>query len=201
VIVAELGHLERGGAEVVGSPVVLPTTGTEELDGLMRRLADGDRSAFTPMFKRLWPEVRKLCGALLVNTADADDAAQQAMEKILSRCAEYDVTRPAKPWALGIAAWECRTLRKKRQRRRETTDERLDRGASAGHEEELVQRDLVRNALLAIETLSATDRETLLATFWEDEAAPGVSGATLRKRRERALTRLRDAMRRLYGLD
>jgi RNA polymerase sigma-70 factor (ECF subfamily) len=47
--------------------------------------------------------------------------------------------------------------------------------------------------------LAETDRETLLATFLDE--ATSVGGATLRKRRERALDRLRTSFRRLYGLD
>jgi RNA polymerase sigma-70 factor (ECF subfamily) len=50
----------------------------------------------------------------------------------------------------------------------------------------------------ALGELSPQDRETLVATFWEE--ATNVTGATLRKRRERALTRLRDAFKRLYGI-
>jgi RNA polymerase sigma-70 factor (ECF subfamily) len=49
-----------------------------------------------------------------------------------------------------------------------------------------------------MEGLSEADRETLLASFWDE--ASDVSGATLRKRRERAVKRLRDAFRRLYGI-
>lgn len=49
----------------------------------------------------------------------------------------------------------------------------------------------------ALGNLSALDRETLTATFWEEAAT--TSGATLRKRRERALDRLRESFRKLYG--
>jgi RNA polymerase sigma-70 factor (ECF subfamily) len=56
----------------------------------------------------------------------------------------------------------------------------------------------VQAALTAVGELSPTDRETVIATFWDESAA--VSGATFRKRRERALQRLRDSWRRLYGL-
>jgi len=47
--------------------------------------------------------------------------------------------------------------------------------------------------------LSDPDREVLVATFADESLS--ISGATLRKRRERALRRLRDAFRRLYGFD
>jgi RNA polymerase sigma-70 factor (ECF subfamily) len=120
------------------------------------------------------------------------------MEKILARASSYDVNRPAMPWALAIAAWECRTLRQARRRRRETPDELVKEPMSSGTEEEMAQRDLTHAALEALGQLSPADKETLLATFWEESAS--TSGATFRKRRERAVHRLRDAFRRIYGI-
>lgn len=165
----------------------------------MARLADGDRSAFTPVFELLWGPVQRLCLSLLKHEADAADAAQEAMQKVLERASDYDRTRAAMPWALAIAGWECRTISRKRLRRRETGVERASESSSVHAEEEHVQRDLTAAALEALGDLSPADRETLLATFWDEAAS--VSGATLRKRRERALDRLRKAFRRLYGLD
>jgi len=170
----------------------------DSLDTLMARLAEGDRSVFSEVFKRLWAPIERLCVSLLRNQADAADAAQEALTKILERASDYDRSRPAMPWALAIAAWECRTLRRKLLRRREVSDEVLAEPSGENTQDELVQRDLVQAALSAMGELSAGDREALLATFWDESAS--VSGATLRKRRERALTRLRDAWRRLYGL-
>jgi RNA polymerase sigma-70 factor (ECF subfamily) len=171
----------------------------DPLDAWMARLADGDRSVFSQVFARLWPPLQRFCGSLLQHEADAADAAQEAMQKILERAAsDYDRSRPALPWALAIAGWECRTSLRRRQRRRET-GEQSGAASSADPEQELMQRDLTRAALAALGELSDADRDTLLATFWEEAAA--VSGATLRKRRERALARLRGAFERLYGLD
>lgn len=167
------------------------------LDVLMARLAQGDRSAFSLVFEHLWPRALRLCTSMLKNEADAADAAQQAMMKVLERASEYDRHRPAMPWALAIASWECRTILKRRLRRREVADEAGE--STAGHEDDHIQRQLVEAALAAMGTLSDTDKETLIATFWEEAAS--ASGAKLRKRRERALVRLRDAFRRLYGFD
>ena len=171
----------------------------EELDALMARLADGDRSVFSVVFKRLWPPTERLCRSLLKNEADAADATQQAMAKILERASEYDRGRPALPWALAIGAWECRTLRQRRVRRREAPEESADDRPGENSEEAIVRRDLVHAALAAMGTLSETDRETLIATFGDEASA--VSSTTFRKRRERALKRLRDGFRRLYGID
>ncbi len=163
----------------------------------MARLADGDRSAFSPLFRALWEPALKVCQRM-VQQADAADAAQAAMMKILERAGEYDKQRPALPWALGIAAWECRTLLKRQQRLKETAEApvRSDEGSTAL---EVEQKLLLNAAMHAMGTLSEADQETLVATYWDTAASAG--GATLRKRRERALTRLRDTFRRLYGLD
>ena len=169
-----------------------------ELDSLLAQLADGDRAAFTDVFRQLWPPVLRLCTSMLKHEADAADAAQQALEKILVRCSDYDRKRPALPWALAIAAWECRTLARKRTRRRELPeDDAPELGTDS--ENELTRRELVAAGIAALGELSAEDREVLVATFWEEAAS--VTGATLRKRRERALKRLRDTFKRLYGLD
>src|SRR5258706_11232819 len=151
----------------------------------MARLADGDRSAFTSVFRWLWPPTLRLCLSMLKNEADAKDAAQQSMEKILSRASDYDASRPALPWALAISAWECRTILRKRGRRRETPEDRAEEPMTQGAEDDLVRRNLTRAVLDAMGQLSQADKETLIATFWEESAS--ASGATLRKRRERAL--------------
>lgn len=170
----------------------------DSLDALLARLADGDRSAFTRVFQQLWAPTLRLCERLMGSEADGADAAQTAMVRILERASAYDRSRPALPWALGIASWECRTSLKKRARQRETAAEvpASDGGAAV---EEQERRLLLEAAMTAMGTLSEVDQETLLATYWE-RATPA-SGATLRQRRARALTRLRDAFRRLYGLD
>lgn len=168
----------------------------DNLDALMARLADGDRGVFTRVFELLHGPIHRMCISLLKHDADAADAAQEAMQKIFVRASDYDKERPAMPWAMAIAAWECRTLARKRTRRREV-DEAGAEAASAHPEAELVHRNLGAAALAALGELSEADRETLLATFWEEAAS--VSGATLRKRRERALDRLRKTFRRIYG--
>src|SRR5690606_31373221 len=90
-----------------------------DLDALMARLADGDRSVLKAVFEALWGPIERLCRSWLGNEADAADAAQEAMHKILERASDYDRARPALPWALAIAGFECRTLARRRQRRRE----------------------------------------------------------------------------------
>ena len=167
-----------------------------ELRRLMARLADGDRAAFRPAFSLLWPRLRAFA-ARCVPAADAEDAAQAALLRVFSRASEYDVERDALAWALGIAAWECRTLCRKRERRREDQvppPDRADPGESP--EEALIARDLSDAAEAVLGTLRPIDRETIAA------AAAGSGkprGATFRKRLSRALARLRVAWRERHG--
>jgi len=63
------------------------STDDSDLDNLLLRLARGDRSAFKQAFAILWPPALRLCQCMLRNDADAADAAQQALEKILVRSA------------------------------------------------------------------------------------------------------------------
>ncbi|MCA1826446.1 MAG: RNA polymerase sigma factor [Myxococcales bacterium] len=170
-----------------------------ELRRLMERLADGDRTAFGPVFALLWPRLRAFA-VQFIGVADGEDAAQAALLKVFSRASEYDRERDALPWALGIAAWECRTLRRRRERRREEFALAPDHaGASAGGpspEDAAIHRDLQSAAEAVLGELRPIDVETILATASGQRA---VQGATFRKRMERALARFRLAWRARHG--
>jgi RNA polymerase sigma-70 factor (ECF subfamily) len=188
---------------MAATPLWAQVSTVDDLAQQMARLADGDRWAFAPLYAALKPRVHALCRAMLRHEQDAEDAMQQVMEKLFARASSYEHGRPVVPWALGIAAWECRAYRQKRKRRRE--DALVDGSSEplAGDElnEEIARADLQRLALQALQALSDTDREVLTATFWDEATLAGVTGATLRKRRERALDRLRTTFGRLYGFD
>jgi RNA polymerase sigma factor (sigma-70 family) len=140
-----------------------------QLDVDMARLADGDRDAFGAVFRALRPALLTVCRRALANDADADDAAQLTLEKIFEQAAEYDSRRPALPWALTIAAWECATIRKRRQRAR--TDPLPEAELpSAAHtvEQQAIEEDLRRALGEAVEKLNAEDRATINTTFIDD---------------------------------
>jgi len=171
------------------------------VQGLMVRLADGDRSAFDPLFDALWPSVRRFAERALGSAADADDAAQTALLKVFERAAVFDVDRDAVAWIFGIVAFECATVRKRRMRRREddasvaieglADDEDLEQAAIArGLHKALV--DLVGN-------LKSEDHDTIIAIL--SGQRPDVPAATFRKRVERAMSRLRIAWRTRHGHD
>jgi RNA polymerase sigma-70 factor (ECF subfamily) len=167
-----------------------------ELQRCLVRLAGGDRAAFRPVFELAWPRVRQLAARLLPDGSEAEDAAQLALIKVFERAGEYDRARDALAWIVAIAGWECLTLRRRRQRRREAAGERLAAlpAPEPDAETQLVAAELEAAAAAVLGQLRAEDRATLRqALFGEGERT--VKPATFRKRMERALGRLRAAWR------
>lgn len=164
----------------------------------MVRLADGERDAFEPVFALLWPVLRAFAARALPVRAEAEDAAQSALLKVFARAASFDTSREALPWALGIAGYECRTLRKARMRRREEVGaEAPEQVEPVTPEDAAIDRDLQAAAADVLGGLSALDAETLLAAA-RGERDPS---ATFRKRLERALARFRKEWRTRHGAD
>lgn len=164
---------------------------------LLAALADGDRAAFAPLYAALWPRVQAFCRRALDHEADGDDAAQESLVKIFERASEFDRERDATSWALGIAAWQCRTVRQRRRRRGEVDlpAEPLG-GVTPDHEE----RQLEAAAVEVLGQLRPGEIRVILAAIQDDEALrDGVAPATFRKRLERALGRLRLAWRSRHG--
>lgn len=166
-----------------------------ELRRTMARLADGDRGAFGEVFALLWPRLRAFA-VRYVGPVDGEDAAQAALLRVFSRASEYDRSRDALAWALGIAAWECRTLRRKRGRSRETPGATAELSLSRTPEDEVIDRDLRDAAAEVLGTMRPIDVETIAALAGGTRA---VQGATFRKRLSRALARFRVAWRTRHG--
>ena len=167
------------------------------IQDLMVRFADGDRDAFQALFDALWPALFAFTRKMLPNLADAEDAAQEALVKVFSRIPDFDRRRDGLAWALGIAGYEVMSVRTKRRRRRESAP--VERAAGeAAHDVETctVTRELGRNLRALMGELSEMDRAAL-APLLAGETGP--TGDRARKRRLRAIERLRAAWRRVYG--
>jgi RNA polymerase sigma-70 factor (ECF subfamily) len=166
----------------------------------MVRLSDGDRSALPILLDQLWPVILAFAERGVGHQQDAEDVAQEVFLRICSGISGFDRRRDGLSWAFAIASYEIMTHRRRRQRRREDLDasdlqRRADPGAS--QEEAVVSRDLLSALTLTVGTLSSEDRLTL--GLVESAGAIPIGGASLRKRRQRALDRLRAAWRRLHG--
>lgn len=153
-------------------------------------LARGERAAFDPLFRKLWPLLRGFARRFL-SAEEADDVAQEALLRIFRRASEFDPGRDGLAWVLGVVAWQVRTHRTKaRRRREEPADAVPERETSApSPEEEAAAAELAAALERALGELSPDDAATLLA--YARGERPDLPGATFRKRVERALSRLR----------
>lgn len=172
----------------------------DALTSALIRLADGDRSAFDPVYDATWPRVQAVTRRLLGDGPDADDAAQIAITKVFERVSEFDpAVGRALPWILGIAGWEARTLRRRRGRCREHGAEVLPEPATAPVQEAgLLDAELLAALEDALDELRPGDRETLLVALGR-RPRPEIAPATYRKRLQRALDRLRTLWRSEHG--
>ncbi len=165
----------------------------------MVRLADGDRMAMKILVGELWPVIRTFAERALHHEQDAEDVAQEVFLRICSRIADFEPSRDGVSWAFGIASYEIMTQRRRRYRRKELGgDGELDARADAtvSQEETAIQSELLCAMTHAIGDLSDEDRRSL---GLERGGAMDLPLATLRKRRQRALDRLRFVWRKLYG--
>jgi RNA polymerase sigma factor (sigma-70 family) len=163
----------------------------------MVRFADGERDAFRAVFDGLWPVLLAFARGMGLDEAEAEDAAQRALLKAFSRIADLDRDRDGVTWAVTIAGYEVLTSRKQRTRRREAAAEVSDVGDERPDPEQLAVTDDLRRAVRhAVGELDERDQLALAELLDDVGITPG---ETARKRRFRALQRLRDLWRRAYG--
>jgi RNA polymerase sigma-70 factor (ECF subfamily) len=161
----------------------------------LRRLADGDRAAARPVFDALWAPCLAFARSQLhshpQSDDDAKDAAQAALMRLFKEVAAFDDARSGLGWALALVTWECRTIRKKRARSRVVPMNDDDDGdavvAPGDLLGDLLRAEDVARVAHAFVDLDDKDRETLHALLDGDAAG----APTLRKRRQRAIDRLR----------
>ena len=163
----------------------------------MEAAADGDRAAVEPLFQALWPIAVGYATRFLGNASVAEDIAQEALVKLFGQVERFDRERDALTWALTHTTWQCRTERRKVQRRGEeavTVDIAFD------DRQRLEERELARAAVETLEALPARDRDVIAAVLTDDdELRRSLAPATFRKRLERALGRLRTSWRSRHG--
>jgi RNA polymerase sigma-70 factor (ECF subfamily) len=135
------------------------------------------------------------------NAADAEDIAQEALIKLAAQVADFDRSRDGLSWAFAIAAYEIKSHLRRIVRRRETLDPAAiadlpDRAPPL--ENDLIAEQYESALHDALARLEPGDYRTLImgAGFIEEPAA---KSAALRKRRQRAMQRLKAAWREIYG--
>jgi RNA polymerase sigma-70 factor, ECF subfamily len=170
----------------------------QALSVALGRLQRGDRGAADEVFRRAWPVVRAFAARWLAGSPQAEDVAQQALVKVFAQALAYDPTRDALGWILEVTVWECRTERARLRRSR--VDPQVDAtstaGSAAGRPDSALEAAELSRALgEAIAGLGETDQRELHRLL-ADEASGDAAG---RKRRQRAVDRLKALWRTLHG--
>lgn len=165
-----------------------------ELDALMARLADGDRSAFDSLYRELRPRaLRAARRSLAIDVAD--DVAQTALERVFFRASEFEGGRPCLPWFYAIVANEVRAARRVRAHA-ELTAEPPSETPSA--EESMARRELEIALDRAVGELDGPSAEAVAALL--GRAPPlALAAPTFRKRLSRAYARLRTILGGSHG--
>jgi len=164
----------------------------------MARLADGDRTAFDPLFRAFHPRAVRLA-RLRLTEADASDAAQAALEKVFSRAAEFTPGRPALPWFYAVAANEVHAIA-----RRASAASARDGGeavetvrAATDPEREFARAELRAAVAVAVDALDPASAAAIACLLGDAEPSAR-SPAAQRKRVSRAYARLRQLLGRFH---
>ncbi len=168
----------------------------DEIHRAMVRLATGDREAFGTVFDGLWIPLRAFAMRVTGNHPESEDIAQRTLLKVFSRISDFDTSRDGVAWAFGIATFELKTFRKQTQRRKEHPE--IDPGQVATSvstpEQSAIDAQLQAALVEVLGELRPSDREALMP---EGRGSTPLN-ATWRKRRQRALVRLREIWSRRY---
>jgi RNA polymerase sigma factor (sigma-70 family) len=191
---------------------------TPPLEELVVRAQEGDRAALEAVVAGVRDRIYNLALRMLWHPADAEDATQEILVRIVTRLGSFRGESAFTTWAYRVAANYLLTTRKRRAEREELTFDRfaeqLDAGlapAAPGPAAEVEQRLLAEEVKLGctLGMLLCLDRDHRLAyvlgevfglTSQEAGDIVGVSPAAFRKRLSRARGRLHGFMAGKCGL-
>jgi RNA polymerase sigma factor (sigma-70 family) len=135
------------------------------------------------------------------NSADAEDATQDAFVKAYYALDRFRTADPFRPWILRIVSNEARNRRRSAGRRERLALRVIERrgpgDAAPSPDAAAIAQETRRTLLAALETLPARDREVIACRYLlelseaETAQALGVRPGTVKSRLSRALTRLR----------
>ena len=176
-------------------------------DETLQPLLRGDPHAVDAWYRAEHPEVYRLCFGFLAEAHEADDAAQDAMLRILDRLPSYDPSRGYRAWRNTVVLNLCRDrLRRRGARSRATEGAALRDPSGAGPRplpspEQAAQAAEVRDILAeTLASLSPREREAFVLRDLQGEstadaaAALGISESSVRSLLTLARRRLRNLL-------
>ncbi len=187
------------------------------LEVLVDRAKSGDRSALEEVVRRIQDRIYGLALRMLWHPADAEDASQEILIRIITRLESFRGESSFSTWVYRVASNYLLTTRKRRMEIDELTFQSFGEDLEVGLDEAAQDPATAEQALLVEEVkigcthgmLLCLDRECRLAfilgevfELTDREAAEvlEVSASAFRKRLSRARARLYGFMRKKCGL-
>jgi RNA polymerase sigma factor (sigma-70 family) len=164
----------------------------DDLDRWMSRLSQGEREAFDPLFRALYPRAIRFARVNL-NEEQAADAAQLILMKVFATAGAFEAGKPILPWFYALASNEVQTVRRRTAREHtRTVDERAADQLPSGETPEslVLDRELRRSLEIAIDALDDESAQAI-ASMLGMSVRPAVSASAFRKRVSRAYARVR----------
>ena len=171
-------------------------------DPLVVAARTGDSDAVARLYQREHREVWRLCLGFLADRHEADDAAQDAMLKLLDTLDSFDATRSFASWRNAVVLNHCRDRLRRRNARARAESDAAARELPAALPSPLdhAQRDEVRELVAALLAhLTPREREVFVLHDLQGETA-NVVAAALDIAPSTVRVLLMTARRRLRGL-
>jgi RNA polymerase sigma factor (sigma-70 family) len=171
---------------------------------LVERARRGDVEAYEQLVQRYQGLASRVAYLVAHDTADAEDAAQEAFVKAYYALDRFRKGASFKPWLLRIVTNEALNRRRSAGRRAglvlRAAEEPVSGDAAPSPEAAALEHEKRRTLLAALESLAEPDRLVVTYRYFLDlsEAemadALGVPRGTVKSRLSRALVKLRAAM-------
>ncbi|GEM_PF-3047282 len=166
----------------------------------------GDERAFASLVERYRPLVQQSCRLSLGPQAamDLEDCVQAVFLLLHRKLPQLKGQVVLSSWLYRTARFTCMDLQKKHIRRTRREQEALSR-MHDDEQEDPEQQERQRALHKALGSLAPTDQDLILERYIQEvplsdmAALRGVKGATLRKRLERAMSRLRSKLHASYA--
>ncbi|MDX6547206.1 MAG: polymerase sigma-70 factor, subfamily [Gaiellales bacterium] len=127
------------------------------------RAKDGDRLALEALVERHAPRVRRLTAYLLDDPQDAEDAAQEALAKVLTRIDQFRGEARFATWLHSLVTNTCRDMgERQRRRRHQPLDAAPEQAAAGGPHDLACQREQRATLARGMDGLSDDQRHVMV---------------------------------------
>lgn len=162
---------------------------------LIRRIKQGDESAFGALVRRHYRNIYAFCYRRCGDAALAADLTQEVFLRLVTAVGRYSVTGKFTNYLFTIAVNVCNDHY--RRKKPESVPLTEDTAVSDGAETQALKNDSVENIRRALALLPDEQRDAVILRYWHDmklrdiAAVTGISTATAKSRLRLGMEKLR----------